>query len=250
MHLIWWHHHEQAATCLCRVALCKPEIKNALIDLFHAVNYWQMRDLHVDVSFLSRAKILSVTSDPEARNVRCSMCTVFAHEICSIFIETCHGFYSHVVPFLCFMSIQNITTLFPFFVLLNEPFMEVDSNLCAQWLGKHEFVTWLPLINLDIVLVLAHDDGRAANHGPRIHDALSASDHGLRLDCTIIEASHHFTCDDLPFLFCHLQRNTEDHENVVDSINAHGIYIRDDVCAGQSALNVRIFNEWIEKVSR
>ena len=70
------------------------------------------------------------------------------------------------------------------------------------------------------------------------------------LICAIVAALDQILGRSLSVGLRHFQRNGQNHEHMVYSIDAHGIHIRQDVAASDSALEVWVLYQWVEEVGR
>jgi hypothetical protein len=108
----------------------------------------------------------------------------------------------------------------------------------------------LPCVWSDVFLIVTHDVCHATYNGPRIHDALPASDECIRLIRCIVEPPDHLTSYYLSVLLSHLDAHTENHEHVVYSVDSHGIDIAHCVAASNPPLHVGIIHKRVEEVCR
>jgi len=201
------HHDQQPTTRLSRIAFKEFEIEHFLVDELHPVDDWQLVDLVVYVGLLHVAEILGMASDAEARHVSGAMAAVLLGEACRISIQGCHRFDSHVIGLFGALGCEDLGGFRPSFISFDKPFVEVHGRLGSQGLREQELVAGLPLIDLDILILVAHHVGNTANYGPWVHDALPSSDFRPCLRGAIIESPDCLPRYDLSFLIFHLKRN-------------------------------------------
>lgn len=101
-----------------------------------------------------------------------------------------------------------------------------------------------------VLFFMTNNICNTANNGPRVHHALPTSYHCLCLQRSIIEPAYHLPCYDFSVLLLHLQADSQDHQHVVNSVDAHGVDVTHCVAARDSPLHVGVIDQRIEKVCR
>ena len=91
------------------------------------------------------------------------------------------------------------------------------------------------------VLVLTTDDvGYSTYDWPRIHDALASGYQSASFSCAIVKAAYHLACNNLSCVLWHLKTYAKDHEHVVNSVDAHRVYVTQGVAARNAALDIGV----------
>ena len=101
-----------------------------------------------------------------------------------------------------------------------------------------------------VFLIVTHDVCHTTYNGPRVHDALPASDDCLRLIRCIIEPPDHLTGHNLSVLRSHIDAHTENHEHMVHAVDSHGIDVTQSVAASNPTLHVGVVYKRVEEVCR
>ena len=78
---------EESSTRFCGVPFHKLEVKNCIINQLHSIDDWKLIDLEVDIFDLHSAKVLSMSLDSKACDVRGTMALVLLGEGGSILIK-------------------------------------------------------------------------------------------------------------------------------------------------------------------
>ena len=192
-----------------------------------------------------------MSENSETRHIGRAMTFILLSQRCCVHVKLRHGLHRDMIRICDLIFAEHFASLVsPPVILLHHPLVQVPNDLCPKWLSQHEDVSLSRLVDVDVLFLMAHDIGDPSDDGPWVLHTLASSDARAGFRSAVVEAADHLLGDYLLGDLRHLARHAQDHQDVVHSVDAHRVDVRQHIGTGDSPLHVWVEHVRVEEVCR